>query len=140
MSSIAKKVLIVWLVFAAAGFVTMSGSALIGQEQEQQKTFKGRLPAYYADLVTEQQKAAIYAIQARYHAKMAALTEELEALDKKQETEIENVLTPAQKSLLTKAREEAASKRKKSAADKKLAEAEKNAVPLPAAAKKAVRK
>jgi uncharacterized protein len=71
---------------------------------------------------------------------VAALQEELEALDKKLDAEIENVLTPAQKTMLKKAREEGAAKRKKTAADKKLAEAEKNAVALPAPMKKAARK
>jgi hypothetical protein len=136
MSGILKKVLIVWLVFSAAGLIGSSVSSVVGQEQE--KKFKGRLPAYYADLVTEQQKTQIYSIQARYQAKIAALNEELEALEKKQDSEIENVLTPAQKTMLKKAQEEGAAKRKKTAADKKLAEAEKNAAPVPA--KKPVKK
>ena len=138
MNGVSTKVLMVLLVFSAAGFLGNAQSSLVGQEPE--KKFRGRLPSHYADIVTDQQKTAIYSIQARYHAKVAALQEELEALDKKLDAEIENVLTPAQKTMLKKAREEGAAKRKKTAADKKLAEAEKNAAAAAAPMKKAVRK
>ena len=72
-------------------------SALVGQEQEKEFVFKGRLPAYYADIVTDHQKALIYTIQAKYQAKIAAINEELEAVTKQQNKEIEGVLTPEQK-------------------------------------------
>jgi len=140
MNGMIKKALIVALLFSIAGLLAGGGEELVGQEQAQQPKFRGRLPSYYADIVTDQQKTAIYSIQARYHAKVAALTEELEALDKKLDAEIENVLTPAQLTMLKKAREEGAGKRKKTAADKKLAEAEKNAAAAAAPMKKAVRK
>ena len=140
MNGMIKKALIVALLFSIAGLLAGGRAELIGQEQAQPAKFRGRLPSYYADIVTDQQKTAIYTIQARYHAKVAALQEELETLDKKLDAEIESVLTPAQKTMLKKAREEGTAKRKKTAADKKLAEAEKNAAAAAAPMKKAVRK
>jgi DNA replication initiation complex subunit (GINS family) len=134
-----KKVLIAGLVLSAAGLIGSGGSSLIGQEKE--KKAKGRLPAYYSDLVTEQQRSTIYAIQAKYQARITALNEELLNIEKQQDFEVENVLTAEQKSMLKKAQEEGAAKRKKNAAEKaekKAAEEAKAAAP--AEVKKAVKK
>jgi hypothetical protein len=133
-----QKLLIVVALALIAGQVGNGRSELAGQEKE--FVFKGRLPAYYADIVTDQQKAMIYTIQAKYQAKIAALNEELEAVAKQQSKEIEDVLTPEQKKMLKSAQEAGAAKRKKSAEDKKAAEAAKAAAPAPGEAKRAVKK
>jgi len=125
-----KKVLIAVVVLSAAGLIGSGGSSLIGQEKE--KKAKGRLPAYYSDLVTEQQRATIYAIQAKYQARINALNEELMNIEKQQDVEIENVLTAEQRQMLKKAQEEGAAKKKKNAAEKaekKAAEAAQAAAP-----------
>ena len=125
-----KKVLIAVFVLSAAGLIGSGGASLVGQEKE--KKAKGRLPAYYSDLVTEQQRSTIYAIQAKYQARIAALNEELMNIEKQQDMEIENVLTGQQKLMLKKAQEEGAAKRKKNAAEKaekKAAEAAQAAAP-----------
>jgi len=130
-----KKTLIVVAVLSAA-WIGSGGSSLVGQEKE--KKAKGRLPAYYTDIVTDQQRAAIYLIQAKYQAKVTALNEQLLEIAKQQNDEIENVLTAEQKQMLKKAQEAGAAKRKKNADDKKAAEEAQNGAP--AEAKKAVKK
>jgi hypothetical protein len=79
---------------------------------------KGRLPAYYKDIVDEKQRTAIYVIQADYKGKIDALQEQIDKLTADRDAAIENVLTAAQKDQLKKARESAAAKRKKPDAGK----------------------
>lgn len=126
----------------AAAAVLASGLAIVcglgSRSSGQDKKPKGRLPPYYSGIVTDQQRDAIYLLQAKYGQQLAALQEQMDALEKQRDKEIENVLTPQQKLLLTKAMEEAAAKRKKAADDKiavKVAEIEAAKAP-PADAKK----
>jgi hypothetical protein len=58
---------------------------------------KGRLPAYYADVVDERQRAAIYSIQSDFKSKIEALQEQIDKLTAERDTAIESVLTAAQK-------------------------------------------
>lgn len=131
-----------WKKMVAAAVVTLAIVAIIGIHpgaSAQDKKPKGRLPLYYASIVTDQQREAIYALQARYAQQLAALQQQIEALEKQRDQDIENVLSPQQKLLLTKMLEEAAAKRKKAADDKiaaKVAELE-AAKPPPPDAKEA---
>lgn len=129
-----KKSLLVVVVALIGGELGGGRTALEGQEKE--FIFKGRLPAYYSDIVTEQQKAMIYTIQAKFQAKITALNEELLTVTKQQNKEIEEVLTKEQKQMLKQAQEEGVVKKKKNAADKKAAEAGKAPVPVKRAVKK----
>lgn len=79
---------------------------------------KGRLPAYYKDIVDEKQKESIYTIQADFKGKIDALKEQIEKLETDRDAAIENVLSAAQKDKLKKAKEAAAAKKKKPDADK----------------------
>jgi hypothetical protein len=108
-----KKVVAAAVVLAVA-IVFCSGQWSIGQE----KKAKGRLPPYYSSIVTEQQRAAIYLIQAKYGQQLMALQQQIEGLEKQRDQDIENVLSPQQKQLLLKAQQDAAAKRKKAADDK----------------------
>lgn len=74
---------------------------------------KGRLPAYYKDIVDDRQRDAIYSIQADYKAKIDALEEQLEKLTTERDTAVENVLTAVQKDKLKKAKQAGATKKKK---------------------------
>lgn len=73
--------------------------------------FRPRLPAYYARVVTEEQRQKIYAIQREYHPRIAALRKQLEDLIAEQNGKIEAVLTPQQKVELERLRQEAATRR-----------------------------
>ncbi|MGQ9607627.1 MAG: hypothetical protein ACUVTW_15655, partial [Thermogutta sp.] len=78
--------------------------------------FRPRLPAYYARVVTEEQRQKIYAIQREYYPRIAALRKQLEDLIAEQNGKIEAVLTPQQKAELERLRGEAAARRGSKAA------------------------
>ena len=72
---------------------------------------RGRLPAYYGDLVDTKQRESIYAIQARYLAEIKVLREQITSLEAKVEEEMEAVLTDEQRDKLHRWREEGKAKR-----------------------------
>ena len=57
---------------------------------------RGRLPSYYGDVVNQEQRDKIYAIQLKYESQLAALREQLKALVDKRDAEVAGVLTPEQ--------------------------------------------
>jgi hypothetical protein len=73
---------------------------------------KGRLPAYYKDVVTDEQKDQIYAIQAKYDKQIDDLQSQLDAVKAKQNEEIEKLLSAEQLEKLAKVKEEAEAKKK----------------------------
>jgi len=73
--------------------------------------FQRRLPAYYADVVTEQQRAKIYAIQKEYFAKMQPLHKQIFELQKEERAAIRALLTPEQRDTIAKKIEEAKKRR-----------------------------
>jgi hypothetical protein len=78
-----------------------------------------RVPPGYSRLgLTDQQREAIYKVQGKYYPQIQALQKQMDSLRAKRETEIEAVLTPAQKSLLAQQEQQ-----KKAAAEKKKAAA-----------------
>jgi hypothetical protein len=117
------------VIVAAAGMVIGSNPLSSGQDAKEKKA-KGRLPAYYADIVNDDQKTKIYAIQSKYAKKLESLNEQLLEVTKQQNSEIEDVLTADQKEKVKKAQEEGTAKKKKAAADKKAAE-EPKSTPAP---------
>jgi hypothetical protein len=130
-----------WRKVVAAAFVALLIAEVLGTHSRtsgQEKKAKGRLPPYYSAIVTDQQREAIYLIQAKYAQQLAALQEQMDAMEKQRNTDIENVLSPQQKLLLLKAQEAAATKKKKAADDKiavKVAELEAAKAPPPDAKK-----
>ena len=124
--------------FLTASCLTLAAFCAISHAFAQEKKAKGRLPAYYAAVVNDQQRLAIYSIQAKYDQQLAALNEQLQALEKRRDAEIESVLSPEQKLMLKKAQEEAAVKRKKSTGDS--VAAEEPAKSAPAELKKSTKK
>jgi len=118
---VSSRKLFVASVLVAAGWLAVSGSFITGQET---KKAKGRLPAYYGDIVTPEQRERIYAIQAAYDVQKEKLETQLAGLKDKEAAEVESVLTPQQKGKLKLAQDEAAAKKKKKADDKKAAEGE----------------
>src|SRR4051794_18180560 len=57
---------------------------------------KGRLPAYYKDIVDAKQKDQIYAIQADYNTKIDALEAQIKKLTADRDAAVENVLSADQ--------------------------------------------
>jgi len=113
-----RKVIFAGVLVAAAG--ALIGSNSIGQEAKEKKA-KGKLPAYYADVVTETQRQKIYAIQDKYAKQISDLQSQLNAVTAQRDMEIETLLNPEQKEKVKKARDEAAAKKKKAAEEKKAA-------------------
>lgn len=74
---------------------------------------KGRLPAYYKDIVDEKQKEQIYKLQSEYADKLEELKTKLTKLEDERDSAIEGVLTAEQKDKLKKAKEEGSTKKKK---------------------------
>ncbi len=129
--SLWKKVLLLSVVAAALGMLVAGSPPSIGQENKasvkKSQKAKGRLPAYYSDVVSEEQKATIYGIQEKYAKELKPLNDQLLALTKKHNDEIEAVLTSEQKVKIDAARADATAKKKKKAADKKAADTAKSA-------------
>jgi Spy/CpxP family protein refolding chaperone len=57
---------------------------------------RGRLPAYYAQVVTPQQREKIYSVQQSYADRIEALQAQLKELQSKMQAEVQAVLTPEQ--------------------------------------------
>ena len=129
--SLLRKVLIAGFVVPVLGVVIVNSPLSVGQDKGAKKAEsadaaaekpKGRLPQYYADVVTQEQKEKIYEIQSRYAEQILELTEQLSALAKKQNDEIEATLSAEQKAKVDEARKEAVAKKKKKSDDKKKSE------------------
>ena len=125
--SLWRKVLVCAVVVPVLGLLVASGPLSVGQEKATKKTEqaekpKGRLPPYFADLVSEEQREKIYAVQAKYADQIKELNEQLTAVAKKQNDEIDAVLSAEQKAKVDAARKEAVTKKKKKSDDKKKAE------------------
>jgi Spy/CpxP family protein refolding chaperone len=93
---------------------------------------RGRLPAYYGDVVTQDQRDKIYSIQATYEVQLAALREQLESLVDKRDAEVEAILSAEQKEQVKKLAADAKAERE---ADVKLKAAGEAAEAGPAKAK-----
>ncbi|HEY4759846.1 MAG TPA: hypothetical protein VIH42_04630 [Thermoguttaceae bacterium] len=79
---------------------------------KESKTPKGRLPPYYAHVVTKQQREIIYLIQEEYRPKIEAARARLESLIKEEKEKIFAVLDEDQKKQIEAS--QAAAKGKKS--------------------------
>ncbi|MEW4564134.1 hypothetical protein AB1K70_16470 [Bremerella sp. JC770] len=100
-------------------------STLSAQEAEQPTTSKevrGRLPAHWNDIVTEDQKKEIYKIQHGYQAQIKKLEIEIAKLESAMEDDVKSVLTDVQLTRLKELIAEEELRRKKNEAAKAAAE------------------
>jgi len=74
---------------------------------------RGRLPAYYAEVVDEKQRATIYSIQQEYAERIKQLRSQLEAVTKERDQKILAVLTPEQQKKVAELAEAAKAKRER---------------------------
>lgn len=94
---------------AAVGWLTLEGAwgqegaaakapAAPGKaEAPGRRARTGQLPPYYREVVTEEQRQKIYAIQAEYNSQIAELEAKVAQLRKERDAKIEALLTPEQK-------------------------------------------
>jgi hypothetical protein len=101
------------LITLTAGAPSVSAADAQSGARVIKKIRKGRLPNYYADVVTEKQRDEIYKIQEEYKPKIDALKAQLEALNKEMNEKITAVLTADQKKKIEDAATAAKAKRGK---------------------------
>lgn len=78
-----------------------------------EKKAAGRLPMYYGQVVTKEQRDKIYSVQAKFTDQIVKLREQIESLEMEQKQEVEAVLTAEQRQQVAKLVEDAKSKRSK---------------------------
>ncbi len=87
----------------ALAFAVIAGGWLMGDDKkpDDPPKVKGVLPAHYKKLgLSDAQIQSIYKIEATYKDKIDALQQQIDDLKKTEHTEVENVLTDAQKTAL----------------------------------------
>ena len=72
---------------------------------------RGRLPAYFAAVVSPEQRAAVYSIQAKYSKQIEDLERQIDELTAARDQEVDGVLTPEQLEKVNAKRAEAEAKR-----------------------------
>jgi Spy/CpxP family protein refolding chaperone len=80
-------------------------------EKKERAQPAGRLPAYYKDVVTAEQRDKIYALQTKYREQILVLAEQMKKLTAERDAEIEGVLTAEQQAKVKSLRAEASKKR-----------------------------
>jgi hypothetical protein len=122
---------VAWLL--VAGLVLASPAAIVtGQETPaanaraaDTKTAKkraeprGRLPAYFGEVVSADQREKIYDLQSKYLAQIAKLQDEIATLEEARDKEVLGVLTPEQFGKVKQLQDEAKAKRSAAATRKK---------------------
>jgi hypothetical protein len=90
------------------------------------KKFRPRLPAYFASVVTSEQRKEVYDIQATFFEKILALEEQIAKLKEDRDKQVDEVLTAEQLAEVNEKRAAAAAKRKsrQAASDEVVEEAE----------------
>lgn len=104
----------------------LSSGQVIGQEDAKKpaatkkvaKKPRGRLPSYFAAVVSQKQREEVYTIQAKYSKQLADLQKQIAELKAQMTKEVDAVLTPEQLEEVNKKREEAAAKRRSGAKKK----------------------
>jgi hypothetical protein len=88
-----------FLVVAALSLSFIVPSLLGAQDSAAKPRAKprGRLPAYYAKVVTPQQKEQVYSIQAQYEPKIDALEAQIVALERERDEAIRGLLSATQR-------------------------------------------
>ncbi len=120
-----------WRKLVVAGCVSLlalaaaTWSPLTGQEKKSEgkakvvkKEAKGRLPAFYKNVVTDEQRQSIYKIQEKYATQIEDLQAQLDDVRKKQADEIEGLLSKEQRDKVSALKAEADAKKKKDAPKK----------------------
>ncbi len=103
-----------WALMLLAGLVMAAGFAthVAAQRTDEKKQRTTRLPAHYANVVTEAQRSEIYAIQEQFGPRLAKARTELKAAVGERDAAIEKVLNPQQRKEVERLRAAAAERRR----------------------------
>ena len=118
------------IVFSGLFVLTMAAGPLVAQDAKEKtqakkvvrKPPRGRLPAYYGEVVDQKQRQQIYDIQKKYRDDINQLKADLQALLDKQRAEIAAVLSSEQAAKVATLREEALKRRREQLAREKTAD------------------
>lgn len=97
-------------------------STLSAQDAVESAEPSGRLPTYYSEIVTQDQRLKIYSIQSGYNTKIEQLEAEIAKLEAAMKKEMEAVLTQPQSERLEELAKEDEIRRQKNEAAKRAAE------------------
>ncbi|PQO36007.1 hypothetical protein DTL21_08765 [Bremerella cremea] len=97
-------------------------STLSAQDAVESAEPSGRLPTYYSEIVTQDQRLKIYTIQSGYNTKIEQLEAEIAKLEAAMKKEMEAVLTQPQLERLEELAKEDEIRRQKNEAAKRAAE------------------
>ena len=100
------------LVFAQEGT-----ERAVPADKPQVKTARGRLPAYFSQVVTAEQREEIYSIQARFAEPIESLKKELKELTDRRDQEVTDVLSKEQQQKVNALKEAARKRREARAAE-----------------------
>jgi Spy/CpxP family protein refolding chaperone len=90
------------VLFALIAFFT--GSSIQSQEKKEVPKTKGILPAYYGKIgLTDEQKSAIYKIQAKYRDEVKKLEDKIADVRAEERREMDKLLTAEQRQKLIEA-------------------------------------
>lgn len=111
---------------ALLGLLLLSCGPLAAQDAAPAARAKprGRLPAYYAKVISAPQKEQVYRVQAEYEQRIDALESQIAALEKQRNDAIRALLTPEQRKQVDALAAEAKTKRDARQAALKRAEGE----------------
>lgn len=110
---VAGSVIVLALSVALWSPISGQESKSPGKAKTARKEARGRLPAYYKDVVSPDQREKIYAIQEKYAEQIEEALARLEQVRKAQADEIEAVLSPEQKQKVAELKAAAGNKRNK---------------------------
>jgi hypothetical protein len=86
-------------------------------DQKQAKPARGRLPAYFSQVVTVEQREEIYSIQARHAGPIEQLKKQLKEMTDRRDMEVTRVLSAEQRQKVNALREAARKRREARAAE-----------------------
>ena len=120
-SSWSRSQYLVWLLLAAVILGTPVTQAARAQDRTaseegetaapQPQRPRGRLPTYFARVVTAQQREKIYDLQSQYQEQLDTLLAQVRKLEQQRDMEVFDVLTPEQQQQVTAWTEEARQRR-----------------------------
>ena len=112
------------LLFSLVSFALLAAGAntVSAAEGDAKAKPKGRLPNYFAAVVSQEQRERVYEIQSRYKEQLDALMKQIEDLKVAREKEVDAVLTPDQLQKVNEKREAAKARRSRSSKSKESAE------------------